>query len=353
MMMPGRKWDNGSKYRYGFNGKENDNEVKGEGNQQDYGMRIYDPRIGRFLSVDPLTKGFPNLTPYQFASNNPIALIDVDGLEGKKPLPKPDVIGSTYPKVKRLTSSDIENNLTALHVNGLSINYLKALASEEGLTLQMYDVDNGKEKIKLPAGRGGNATIGFGHLVHYGAIGSTQYDGDAITKEKEFSAGISIDQAFNILSQDLESRMGILRSGLRRSKIDIKDVPQGVVDLFMDLIYNTGSATTAMKIYRLNGVLGLTIGLNVRPKNKQSPKIDGLGDIRINNISNERRDMRLDLIKDLRQEENLKRSADDPRDASPAKKTNDAAVYIIRVKDGIILKIDYLKKHEMVLYFIS
>jgi RHS repeat-associated protein len=41
-------------YRYGFNGKGNDNEVKGIGNQQDYGMRIYDPRLGRFLSVDPL-----------------------------------------------------------------------------------------------------------------------------------------------------------------------------------------------------------------------------------------------------------------------------------------------------------
>ena len=49
--MPGR--EAGTDYRYGFNGKENDDEVKGEGNQQDYGMRIYDPRLGRFLSVDP------------------------------------------------------------------------------------------------------------------------------------------------------------------------------------------------------------------------------------------------------------------------------------------------------------
>ncbi|WP_315814187.1 RHS repeat-associated core domain-containing protein [Paraflavitalea speifideaquila] len=71
----------GTNYRFGFNGKENDNEVKGQGSQQDYGMRIYDPRIGRFLSVDPLTKDYPWYTPYQFAGNTPIQAIDLDGLE--------------------------------------------------------------------------------------------------------------------------------------------------------------------------------------------------------------------------------------------------------------------------------
>jgi RHS repeat-associated protein len=80
MPMPGRTF-NSSGYRFGFNGKENDNEVKGDGNQQDYGMRIYDPRISRFFSVDPITKDFPDLTPYQFASNTPIIAIDFDGLE--------------------------------------------------------------------------------------------------------------------------------------------------------------------------------------------------------------------------------------------------------------------------------
>jgi len=80
--MPGRKYSiANTNYRYGFNGKENDNEVKGEGNQQDYGMRIYDPRLGRFLSVDPITKSYPELTPYQFASDRPIDGIDLDGLE--------------------------------------------------------------------------------------------------------------------------------------------------------------------------------------------------------------------------------------------------------------------------------
>lgn len=84
MQMVGRKW-NSSSYRYGFNGKENDNEIKGEGNQQDYGLRIYDPRLGKFLSVDPLTASYPWYTPYQFAGNMPIKFIDLDGGEPKDP----------------------------------------------------------------------------------------------------------------------------------------------------------------------------------------------------------------------------------------------------------------------------
>src|SRR5258705_7072766 len=81
MMMPARKYDAGVGYRYGFNGKENDNEAKGEGNQQEYGMRIYDPRLGKFLSLDPLMKNYPGLTPYQFASNRPIDGLDLNGRE--------------------------------------------------------------------------------------------------------------------------------------------------------------------------------------------------------------------------------------------------------------------------------
>jgi RHS repeat-associated protein len=82
MQIPSKAFSESSlKYRFGFNGKENDSEVKGEGNQQDYGMRIYDPRLGRFLSVDPITQEYPELTPYQFASNRPIDGVDKDGLE--------------------------------------------------------------------------------------------------------------------------------------------------------------------------------------------------------------------------------------------------------------------------------
>ncbi|WP_430902496.1 RHS repeat domain-containing protein [Paraflavitalea sp. sgz302552] len=83
MLMPNRSYTVGSQFRYGFNGKENDNDVKGLGNQQDYGMRIYDPRLGKFLSVDPLASEYPMLTPYQFASNRPTVAIDLDGGEAE------------------------------------------------------------------------------------------------------------------------------------------------------------------------------------------------------------------------------------------------------------------------------
>jgi len=78
MIQPGRN-TNPTNYRFGFNGKENDNEVKGIGNSLDFGSRIYDPRIGRCLSLDPLQEKYPNLSPYNFVANNPIFLIDPDG----------------------------------------------------------------------------------------------------------------------------------------------------------------------------------------------------------------------------------------------------------------------------------
>jgi RHS repeat-associated protein len=69
-------------YRFGFNGMEKDDEVKGVGNWYNYGLRSYDPRIGRPTSIDPLTKQFPELSPYQFYHNNPIRNVDLDGAEG-------------------------------------------------------------------------------------------------------------------------------------------------------------------------------------------------------------------------------------------------------------------------------
>jgi RHS repeat-associated protein len=76
--MAGRKFSSGA-YRYGFNGMEKDDEVKGEGNSYDFGARIFDSRVGRWLAVDPLAAKYPHLSPYNFTGNNPILYVDYDG----------------------------------------------------------------------------------------------------------------------------------------------------------------------------------------------------------------------------------------------------------------------------------
>ena len=70
----------GSLYKYKFNGKEFDQET----GMEDYGERLYNPSLCRFPSVDPLDKNYPFLSPYQYASNNPIRCIDVDGAESRE-----------------------------------------------------------------------------------------------------------------------------------------------------------------------------------------------------------------------------------------------------------------------------
>jgi len=67
-------------YRYGFNGKEKE-ESGGFGSltHYDYGFRICNPGIGRFLSVDPMAEKYPDQSPYNYVFNNPIMFTDPDG----------------------------------------------------------------------------------------------------------------------------------------------------------------------------------------------------------------------------------------------------------------------------------
>jgi RHS repeat-associated protein len=78
--MPGRVFSGGD-YRYGFNGQEKDDEIKGSGNSYAFEYRIHDPRLGRFLSVDPLESEYPWNSPYAFAENRPIDGRDLEGRE--------------------------------------------------------------------------------------------------------------------------------------------------------------------------------------------------------------------------------------------------------------------------------
>ena len=118
----GRSWKSGD-YRFGFNGKENDKDF-GTG-IQDYGFRLYDRRIGKFLSVDPLTKEFPWNSTYAFAENDVIRSIDLEGRE---------------------------KSITILDSKG-----------EEIKVVDFYDIEEGA-----------HGSLGYGKLVFY-ADGSNRY----------------------------------------------------------------------------------------------------------------------------------------------------------------------------------
>ena len=81
MGMPRRGFEVGG-YRYGFQGQEFDDEIKGQGNSVNYKYRMHDARLGRFLSIDPLAHKFPWQSPNVAFNNSPTITIDPDGREG-------------------------------------------------------------------------------------------------------------------------------------------------------------------------------------------------------------------------------------------------------------------------------
>ena len=72
-------YDLSSAYRYGYNGKEKDNEIKGEANSLDFGARIYDPRVGRWMSTDSLESKYPEWSLYNFVAGSPKRHLELDG----------------------------------------------------------------------------------------------------------------------------------------------------------------------------------------------------------------------------------------------------------------------------------
>ena len=86
---------------------EKDNEPKGLGNSLNFGARIYDSRLGRWLSVDPLEAKYPSLSTYNFAGDNPIMFIDPDG---ERLVLANDANGYVLAQLQRLTADKLAIN---------------------------------------------------------------------------------------------------------------------------------------------------------------------------------------------------------------------------------------------------
>ncbi len=84
-----------------------DNEVKGDGNSYDFGARLLDPRIGRWLTIDPQSKKQPSQSTYKAFLNNPLVYIDPNGETEYETVEFYDEKGHFLFKVTKVVSSNL------------------------------------------------------------------------------------------------------------------------------------------------------------------------------------------------------------------------------------------------------
>ncbi|MDI9363586.1 MAG: RHS repeat-associated core domain-containing protein [Flavobacterium sp.] len=162
MALVGRKFTQvNSGYRYGFGGCEKDNEIKGEGNSIDFGARMLDTRLGRWLSVDPLAEQYRKWSPYNYCVDNPIRFIDPDGmgvydlkLGGDTKVAEQDV-KSLVPKdlTDRIT---VKDNMVSFNTERLSKDQL----NDEGVKLLIALCDSAGKHYKYTVSTSAVYTIG-------------------------------------------------------------------------------------------------------------------------------------------------------------------------------------------------
>ena len=155
-----------SGYRYSFNGKEKIDEVAGSGNSIDFGARIYDPRVGRWLSRDPLEEEYHEYSPYAFVLNTPLQAVDPDGKKVVFPNMVSQVQGQRY--LEQLGLSDefrinrngiVKRRFTSLSKNdAIAREFLKKVKSNK----EVYEVSYSNEENWQLSFSAGSETI-----MHY------------------------------------------------------------------------------------------------------------------------------------------------------------------------------------------
>jgi len=132
--------DDGEGTPYLFNGKELDEET----GLYYYGARYYDPQISMFYGVDPKAEKYPSISPYIYSANNPVNLIDPNGMEIIVSYTDPDgnqqtakyEVGATFDPSKSEYVAGVFNTLNSLIDKGADPKgVIATLAGDKNLTL--------------------------------------------------------------------------------------------------------------------------------------------------------------------------------------------------------------------------
>ncbi|NOQ70807.1 MAG: hypothetical protein GQ574_02330 [Crocinitomix sp.] len=135
MLMPNRHEDEAD-YRYGFQGQEKDDEIKGHDNSVNYKYRMHDPRIGRFFAVDPLAAKYSYNSPYAFSENRVIDARELEGMEmTKETVVNADGSKQVHFTIKAIVTQDETANLSKEQ----ALQYMIAGAEQVEQSYNVYD----------------------------------------------------------------------------------------------------------------------------------------------------------------------------------------------------------------------
>ena len=181
--------------RWRYSGKEEQKALNSSLPLIDYGARMYDPTIARWMSVDPMAEKYYEESPYSYCADRPLIILDPEGTD-------PIYYKNIWGKVK-LIGDDGKNSTGSYLVRGSVARDVKRINKSGGfysgnmsesdkvmhiptyqrLEAVMQSYENTKESQRE---NGGHAIIGDTNVIHWdegpAAISYTDNEGNQVTK---------------------------------------------------------------------------------------------------------------------------------------------------------------------------